>query len=591
MKSVKKSLMALCISMVLAVSIVIGGVAIISIQSTTDLAMAGYEEAMNGGYNTEIRSQVQTVITVLQSEYDKYAAGILTEKEAKEEACEIIRNMRYGDDASGYFWIDDTEYTLIMHPILPEQEGDNRFNLEDQNGVMIIQEIMKVSTGPDGGGYNEFYFTKSDGVTVAPKIAYSQLFEPWGWVVSTGNYVDDMQAEMVQVKETIQGRFVSLCKIIIVVAVVMAVLASLMAWLYGRKICVSLDAIRNMASRLSDGDLTTSIEVKDKSELGRTAAALNMAQEHMVELITEISQTSKELESAVDSFTANFTKMEESIGHVSIAVNEIAKNTTTQAHSTSEASDSVGEIADGIGDTSREVVSLEENSKVMQEYSDKSMDALKKLIEVNTKTKADIDSMYAQTADTNSSVQKISQAATFITEIASQTNLLSLNASIEAARAGEAGKGFAVVAGEIGKLANQSSDTAAGISDLIDELTENSERSVKIMREMNEAAELQVETLESTRKMFLGLKDALNSCVASVNMITAKIENINMQREHMTNNIAVLNELATDNAASTEETSAMTTALDDAVQNSAAIVKEVMSHTNTLVSNAKRFKL
>ena len=111
------------------------------------------------------------------------------------------------------------------------------------------------------------------------------------------------------------------------------------------------------------------------------------------------------------------------------------------------------------------------------------------------------------------------------------------------------------------------------------------------MKKMNEAAELQVSTLESTKEMFQALKEALNSCVVSVDMITQKIENINTQRKRVTDNIEILNQLATDNAASTEETSAMATELDGAVKNSSEIVEEVMSHTDTLVDNAKQFKL
>ena len=591
MNSVKKSLMTLCISMVLIVSVVIGGVAILGISNTTMLALTNYKNAMNSGYNEEIKTQVQSVITILQTEYDKYVSGVLTEEEAKKEACDIIRNIRYADDASGYFWIDATDYTLVMHPILAEQEGNNRKNLADQNGVMIVQEILKVANSSARGGYNEFYFTKSDGITVAPKIAYSQLFEPWGWVVSTGNYVDDMQEEMKEVKEEIGNKYVELCVEIIVIAIVMTVLSSLLSWRYGRKVCRSLGKITSLASRISEGDLTTPIDVRDKSELGRTAIALNTAQQHIVTLITGISQTSKELEYAVESFTQNFNTMEKSIANVSVAVNEIAENTVTQASSTSEASSSIGEIADGIEETSREVISLDGNSKAMKEYSDKSMEALKKLIEVNTKTKADIDAMYAQTEDTNASVQKISQAATFISDIASQTNLLSLNASIEAARAGEAGRGFAVVAEEIGKLATQSSDSATDITQLIKELTDNSEKSVKIMENMNQAAQLQVETLESTSEMFEALNKALISCVSSVGLITERIEYINMQRERMTTNIDVLNESATDNASSTEETSAMAMELDNAVRDSGKIVQEVRLHTNTLVENASQFKL
>lgn len=591
MSSMKKSLMTLCVTMVLVVSIVIGVIAIISIRTTSDLAVTDYENAMNDGYNDEIRYEVQSTIAILQAEYDKVQAGDLTEKEAKEEAKEIIRCMRYGDDGSGYFWIDDTDYNLVMHPILPDQEGNNRKELKDEDGVMIIQEIMKVANTAEGGGYTEFQFTKSDGVTVAPKVTYSQIFKPWGWVVSTGNYVDDMQAEIVETRNAINQKFISLCVVVAVAMVIIVVVVSFIARFYANKICVSLVGIQNMATRMSDGDLTTAIELKERNEIGKTANALNKAQGHMVSLIAGITETSKDLGEAVANFTKNFATMEESITNVSAAVNELAENTTAQAQSTNEASASVEEIAGGIEDTTKEVVSLDENAKVMQEYSDKSMEALRELIDVNTKTKADIDSMYTQTTNTNDSVQKISQAATLIGEIASQTNLLSLNASIEAARAGEAGKGFAVVAEEIGTLATQSSNTATGINDLIAELTENSEKSMAIMQKMNEAAQLQVSTLESTREMFHGLKEALNSCVVSIDLITQRIENINTQRQRVTDSIEVLNQLATDNAASTEETSAMAMELDGAVKNSSEIVKEVMSHTDMLVENAKHFKL
>ena len=591
MSSMKKSLMTLCVTMVLVVSIVIGVIAIISIRTTSDLAVTDYENAMNDGYNDEIRYEVQSTIAILQAEYDKVQTGDLTEKEAKEEAKEIIRCMRYGDDGSGYFWIDDTDYNLVMHPILPDQEGNNRKELKDEDGVMIIQEIMKVANTAEGGGYTEFQFTKSDGVTVAPKVTYSQIFKPWGWVVSTGNYVDDMQAEIVETRNAINQKFISLCVVVAVAMVIIVVVVSFIARFYANKICVSLVGIQNMATRMSDGDLTTAIELKERNEIGKTANALNKAQGHMVSLIAGITETSKDLGEAVANFTKNFATMEESITNVSAAVNELAENTTAQAQSTNEASASVEEIAGEIEDTTKEVVSLDENAKVMQEYSDKSMEALRELIDVNTKTKADIDSMYTQTTNTNDSVQKISQAATLIGEIASQTNLLSLNASIEAARAGEAGKGFAVVAEEIGTLATQSSDTATGINDLITELTENSEKSMAIMQKMNEAAQLQVSTLESTREMFHGLKEALNSCVVSIDLITQRIENINTQRQRVTDSIEVLNQLATDNAASTEETSAMAMELDGAVKNSSEIVKEVMSHTDMLVENAKHFKL
>ena len=127
-------------------------------------------------YKNEIKSQVQSAIGIVEYYYKQEKSGALSEDEAKKEAEDMIRELRYGDDKTGYFWIDDTDYNLVMHPILTEQEGTNRKNLTDKNGVKIIQKIMDVA---DEGGYNEFYFTKSDGKTVAPKIAYSLKFDKW----------------------------------------------------------------------------------------------------------------------------------------------------------------------------------------------------------------------------------------------------------------------------------------------------------------------------------------------------------------------------------------------------------------------------
>ena len=489
-KSVKNSLTLMCLMIVLVSVMVIGGISILNISTMTSTANKNYENARLDGYNTEIKSQVQSVIAILQAEYDKSQNGDLTEDEAKKEAAEIVRNMRYRDDGSGYFWIDDTDYNLIMHPILTDQEGNNRYDLTDQNGVKIIQEIMKVSTGSDGGGFNEFYFTKADGVTVAPKIAYSQIFTPWNWVVSTGNYVDDMKAEMNSSKNEVQAKYHTMITVIIIIDLSFTVVVFIASRIFGNMICKPLIEIQNFANRMSTGDLTTGVNVSSNNELGKTAGALDLAQQEVVGLISNIDGVSSHLQSAVSDFKKNFDSMNESIQNVSTAINEIAQNSNSQAASTSSASENIAEIADGIADTSSEMESLDQNAQLMQDRSNKSMETLHRLIDVNSTTKTDIDSMYNQTAQTNDSVNKISQAATLISEIASQTNLLSLNASIEAARAGEAGRGFAVVADQIRQLAEQSTKSAVDTRELI-------EGSLEEIAEGNKAADKAAASIET----------------------------------------------------------------------------------------------
>lgn len=590
-KSVKNSLTVMCLAFVLVSAVVIGSIAIYNIGIMTSLANKNHQTDMKESYNTQIKIEVQSVISILQSEYDKSVKGELTEDEAKKEACEIVRNMRYRDEQDGYFWIDATDSTLIMHPILAEQEGTKRNNIKDQNGTKIIQNIMKVANSSEGCGYNEFYYTKSDGKTVAPKVAYSQIFKPWNWVVSTGNYVDDMNEQIAASENQVSAKYHAMILIIIAISIAIAVVAIIVARIFGIRICRPLTDIQNFAGKIAEGDLTSKLEDKSRNELGQTSQALNRAQAEIASLVSGIGTVTEHLEGAVTEFQNNFKDMNNFIGNVSKAIGEISDNTNSQASATSDASDSMNEIGAGIEATSAEMDSLSSNASMMKDCSEHSMQTLSELIQVSSATKEDIDAMYRQTSQTNDSVSKISQAAALISEIASQTNLLSLNASIEAARAGEAGRGFAVVAQEIGSLAVQSADTVNEIDLIISELSNNSEKSMEIMNEMSSASSRQTDALANTRDMFKELKTLLDSCISSVQTMNEKMKLIDKQRKAATDGIDTLKQLAADNAASAEETTEMSSELEEIVKHSSELVNELSQDIDVLFKDMKQFKI
>lgn len=189
-------LMNVLISIFVASAIIISCMVDLNIKNKQTIGQ--YENILREEYDHNIKNQVDNVISLMNGIYDKQVNGKITEDEAKEEMKYLIKQLRYED--TKYFWIDDTDGILIAHPILEEQEGRNRINETDKLGNKLISKIVDVSKNPDGG-YCDFYYQKPDDTSdnVYRKRSYSKLFKPYNWVVSTGNYTDDID-QLIQTK-------------------------------------------------------------------------------------------------------------------------------------------------------------------------------------------------------------------------------------------------------------------------------------------------------------------------------------------------------------------------------------------------------
>lgn len=556
-----RSLTAMLISIIfILIAIPTIGLACLGVyylRQSMEESVEAYEEAMTDGYHMEIKSQVQGAMAVIQKYYDSSQSGEITEEEAQEMAKNAVRAMRYRDDASGYIWIDGEDHVLVMHPILTDQEGTNRYDLTDQNGVKVTQSI--VSVAKSGGGYNEFYFTKADGVTVAPKVAYAEMFEPWGWAVATGNYVDEMNAKIDSMKMRIQDEFSGMLMIYGVSAVVMLVAALAIAVFGGLRITKGIKMVEGNLHQAAKGDLSFKVSpalLIRADEIGEMARSLENVRQSLAGMLGSMIHTGEALNESSENFSKKFGHISESIQNTNRAIEDLAQGATSQANETETVNDKIKELGGVIEVEESGVHKLEDTVSSMIKHTSVASDSITELDRITKVTIDAIETVSEQTNKNNDSAANINKAVEIIKELATQTNLLSLNASIEAARAGEAGRGFAVVAEEIRNLSEESSGNAQEIEEIVKELIGNVEISVSKMNEVTNNVQKQQKCLDETREAFKHLNREVALVEEVTNDIGSQTEILNSLKQIVTDSVNNLASVVEQSAASTQETSA-----------------------------------
>lgn len=449
--------------------------AVISSESMKQLqskALETLEADERASYDEQIKQQVGNVISLCQTIYDQYQAGVYTEEEAKKLAADEIRQLRYGD--AGYFWVDQYDGTNVVL-LGNDTEGTNRMETKDANGYQMVKEIIRVGQEADGG-YTDYVFPKEGETEPSPKRSYSKAFEPFGWVIGTGNYTDYIDDQVASIEKDfssyVTGRMTlfiisTLIEGIIVVLLLIMIIISIIRPL---KKCISSIGV------MEQGDFSQAMGtalLKRRDDFGKLAASLESMRNEMSGLISEVKSQATEITRMVQEIDDNIQTLDEEIENVSATTEELAAGMEETAASSEE----INAMSHEIESAAKSIATRSQDGATeADDIRDRAVGIKKTTTENDERTKAihaEINEGLTKALEDIKVVDQIGVLAESIMEITGQTNLLALNASIEAARAGEAGKGFAVVADEIRVLAEQSKAAVVHIQDVTKNVVES----------------------------------------------------------------------------------------------------------------------
>ena len=372
----------------------------------------------------------------------------------------------------------------------------------------------------------------------------------------------------------------------VVMTLALMIISILLSLISATSMAKAVVLTKNAIQEMSAGNLNLQMSQKvigRTDEIGDMARAVDGLLQRMTAIMGKLKASAEHLHEEGNSLDDVARQCSNTTNDVSRAVEEISKGAVSQAEEIQNASEQITQMGTVIEDIVGNVNHLTETSDAMGKAGDESTETMQNLSASNDKTSEAIGMIGEQIRLTDESIKKISVATELITSIASQTNLLSLNASIESARAGEAGRGFAVVATEIQKLAVQSNDAAVEIQQIISKLISESQKTMDGMREADVLMKEQQEKLNDTKMKFGEVSTGIDVSRDGTEKIRVCADSCNSARAKVIDVISNLSAISEENAASAEETTASMQELNATINmlaNEATKLRDISSELN-----------
>ena len=459
------------------------------------------------GKSEKTEHVVQSAAGILKHFHSLESAGSLSREEAQKQAMETVRGLRY--DGQEYFWINDQTPVMLMHPMNAKLEGQNLSGFKDPDGKALFNEMVAI-TRSQGAGQVDYRWPKPGATDPVPKISYVELFQPWGWIIGSGVYVDDVQVEFraQAVKAMSIGLLIALLLTGLVVLITRSIVQPLQA------------AVGAMASISSgEGDLTRTLDTHGRDELTALATYFNAFTAKLRHVIRQMLDSAGSLDQAARS-----------LGDLS---SEAQRHSQQQAQQMELVATAVNEVTYGVQDVAKNAEHASSEMHTAEDQASQGQQNIEASLRQIDQLSSTIDKAVEVIQSLASESTQIGSVLEVIRSIAEQTNLLALNAAIEAARAGEQGRGFAVVADEVRLLAQRTQTSTAEIQGMIERLQGNSEAAVKVINESSRASQLTVEQASQAGESLAQIAQSLRNLTG----LNASIASATLQQSHVVEDI------------------------------------------------------